>query len=183
MKRAMLALSLILVLALVGSAVAGEWQPTETSYFTMFGSSFCRTTDRHIGGPLNKGFFGRNIYVTNVYAAPKAPGEAPTCLSSHKSDYDGLGDGIVKGMTNNLGAGAMYAVGQAIRTPDSYRTSVNTNVSGGNTSSAAGAAAGAAAGVINANSNFQAQGQIQAQGQAQQQTAEGGGGWIPPGQR
>lgn len=147
----------ILVLAMAFPAMARK-VTVDTHPVTVLGQPCEVITVTDQGGPLS-GFLGTTrVGQTTVTADEKGKLKA---LSSYGSQSDGVGKAILGNASQNLGAGALYAVGQAIRTPDTTQVNQSNSVVGGGTSFGAGAIS---------NVNAQSQGQLQGQAQAQRQS-------------
>jgi hypothetical protein len=156
MKKLVVLLAVVLVLGLVTSAIAEDWNYTVTSTpLTVLGRPCAVIKTVRKGGPLG-GFLG-NTQVTQTTVTVDKKGDLVT-LSSSSEQATGLGDKMITGTFNGLGLGGMYALGQAIRTPDT--TKVSQNVSGANSASNSNATNN----VTNSNTQSQTQQQGQTSG-------------------
>ena len=170
MKKLILACLVIVAFATV--AVAEEFV-TSVTPITVLGQPCAVVKTVRKGGPLS-GFLGTTqINQTTVAADPTQGGKLYT-LSSSNNNNQGLGSQIISGATQNLGLGAMYAVGEAIRTPDQtkvYQTQTGVNAPKVSTSTSTTTSTATSATNVNQNVNnlHQSQGQSQFQNQRQRQ--------------
>lgn len=136
MKKAACVLSLVLALALVGSALAEEFT-TETIPMTILGQPACMVRTVRQGGPL-KGFLGNTAQAQTTYGLDK-DGKL-ICLSTTQSNSDGVGKTMLTGAAPAMAGGPFYVWGQSVRRPDQTKVNVpvtnqannlNNNTNGG----------------------------------------------------